>query len=921
MSTHTLFCALLSLLFLSTLVLAQGNWTTSPFNPFSLPLAVKSPYVNAWAPLGFNTTGSVPLNQAIPRLWSDVSADMGWDAAILVDGNPYQLLGVPPTNTPLVNAIQQSFVFTPTRSSYVLQAGLVNVIMTFMSPIEAKDIVRQSLPFSYLYFEVDSIDGNAHDITIYSDVTGQWISGNSGLESEWQINESSDFVYLQMGLTSPGPFQEIDDRPQDATVYYCAKKTTGVSWQIGPADDIRAGFANGTSLNDQAQAGTHPVGNPFNTLSFSVDLGSVSSTSEPIAFALGVVRDPVIQYTNRLTQIEGRSAYYWSQFTNIHDAIGDVVNHSVDALSTAVSLDNQILGDASKISNNYGDILSLSTRQAMGALEYTLSKANGALNTSDVKAFIKDMGGIGSGGVNAVDVLYSAMPIYLYLNPDILGYLLSPLLKYQESPQYTNLFAAQDAGSRFPNATGNPNGHNQEIEHSANMLIMSLAHAQTTGDGSLLAEHYGLLNRWADYLVNNTMNPVDETTSSSDGITSANQTNLILKGIIGIGAMAKISQYGGRSDDQSNYDTIAKQYVQQWTNLASASDQLVLNFGSGSSGLIYNLYADKLLQLNLIDSSVYSLQTSFYKQQTSLWKYGIPLDSSNASSITRSDWMLFAASSASDTTVRDAMISQVWEYGSANSDQNLPFPISYHADSGSWVAGQSSPAQGAMFAPLALNVPLRPVDFSENRGGNGDGEDSTGSSNIGIIVGAVVGGLLGLGIIAALLFFFRRRRVRQQKGVYYVDYTANSMQQMNLRSGDVIQPSTSSVDSETQQLRAVPYQYSLQASGTDNSYLPSSSGSADVVAIHAQHVAETKLGREMRETRVNRNTSVTSDGQSEIIRSHALSRIGLQQNEILFEMDNIRREIERIREERAMFGEPLPSYDDELAALAARASR
>ncbi|KAL5508747.1 hypothetical protein ACEPAG_4726 [Sanghuangporus baumii] len=417
------------------------------------------------------------------------------------------------------------------------------------------------------------------------------------------------------------------------------------------------------------------------------------------------------------------------------------------------------------------------------------------------------------------------------------------------------------------------------------------------------------------------MNPVGETTSSSDGITSANQTNLILKGIIGIGAMAKISQYGGRSDDQSRYDTIAKQYVQQWTNLASASDRLVLNFGSGSSGLIYNLYADKLVQLNLIDSSVYSLQTSFYKQQTSLWKYGIPLDNSNVSSITRSDWMMFAASSAFDTTVRDAMISQVWEYASANSDQNLPFPISYHPDSGSWIAGQNSPAQGAMFAPLALNVPLQPVDFSENRGGNGDDEYSTGSSNIRIIVGAVVGGLLGLGIIAVFLFFFNRRRVQQKKGDSYVSCTLKPMQQINLRSGAVIEPPTSSMDTETQRLRAVPYQYPSQASGIDNSYPPSSSGSADVGAIRAQHVAETKLGREMRETRVNRSTSVTTGNQSETIRSLALSRIGLQQNVILSEMDNMRREIERIREERAMFGEPLPSYDDELAALAARVSR
>ena len=35
----------------------------------------------------------------------------------------------------------------------------------------------------------------------------------------------------------------------------------------------------------------------------------------------------------------------------------------------------------------------------------------------------------GTSRVNAVDVIYAAMPIYVYLNPDILGYLLNPLLE------------------------------------------------------------------------------------------------------------------------------------------------------------------------------------------------------------------------------------------------------------------------------------------------------------------------------------------------------------------------------------------------------------------------------------------------------------------------------------------------------------
>lgn len=118
------------------------------------------------------------------------------------------------------------------------------------------------------------------------------------------------------------------------------------------------------------------------------------------------------------------------------------------------------------------------------------------------------------------------MPAYIYLWPDLLGHLLRPLLEYQESTQYTNAYAAEDlgtvhpipclcmltflcrySGSAYPNATGNFNGHDTKIEQSANMLIMALAHAQASGDGSLLAQHYSLLDKWATYLVNNALAP------------------------------------------------------------------------------------------------------------------------------------------------------------------------------------------------------------------------------------------------------------------------------------------------------------------------------------------------------------------------------------------------------------------------------
>lgn len=98
-----------------------------------------------------------------------------------------------------------------------------------------------------------------------------------------------------------------------------------------------------------------------------------------------------------------RLGYVGSQRTTTyscpHYQILGVLNDFGDALSNAIALDNQILHDGSQISTNYYDLLALSTRQAMGAIDITVGQDGaGNLNTSDIKAFMRGTGGIGSGG-------------------------------------------------------------------------------------------------------------------------------------------------------------------------------------------------------------------------------------------------------------------------------------------------------------------------------------------------------------------------------------------------------------------------------------------------------------------------------------------------------------------------------------------
>ena len=87
---------------------------------------------------------------------------------IRVDGQTFQWMGNP--GAPNVNQI--SYIYTSTKSIFTMNvAGKVEMIITFLSPVTPDDLKRQSLTFSYLHVAVSSMDGKAHDVQLYSDIS------------------------------------------------------------------------------------------------------------------------------------------------------------------------------------------------------------------------------------------------------------------------------------------------------------------------------------------------------------------------------------------------------------------------------------------------------------------------------------------------------------------------------------------------------------------------------------------------------------------------------------------------------------------------------------------------------------------------------------------------------------------------------
>lgn len=92
----------------------------------------------------------------------------GWAGMVRVDGTTYTWMGLPGTTT--VN--QTSYVYTSTRSIFTMNvADKVQMNITFLSPITPNDLKRQSLIFSYVDVEIESLDGTSHDVQVYADIS------------------------------------------------------------------------------------------------------------------------------------------------------------------------------------------------------------------------------------------------------------------------------------------------------------------------------------------------------------------------------------------------------------------------------------------------------------------------------------------------------------------------------------------------------------------------------------------------------------------------------------------------------------------------------------------------------------------------------------------------------------------------------
>ncbi|KAI5802839.1 putative glutaminase [Pyronema domesticum] len=699
-------------LFVTSVLLWTTTSAASSIHPPVLPLAVRNPYLSVW----YNSRQEPWKNW--PMFWTGEQLGFGIMARLPSKRAVYPLVGRAQDSLTansayaLTDPIFQGFQYDShsTTLSYNL-GNAAKIELYFSSPITGDSIMRQSLPASYVEVKVT---GN-EDVELYVEIDGaSWVSHDRNVPIKWGFSRTSTLQSWAVSRQTELLFTERSDRAEWGTFFFTAPADPSVTSSTSDAGAARASFATTGIVSKNS---TQPVALGNRVFAFSKPFSKndvVSNTT--VLFTLAMAQDPIVQFAGKDGYLPRRPL--WTQYyKSASEMLSFHYNDYQKALTSASVFTNKVSSEATRlVSSAYADILALSARQVMGATYFTGTPKDPIINLKEISS---------NGNYQTVDVIFPAFPFFLYLNPSWLAYLLEPLLEHQNAGLYPNAYSIHDLGAHFPNATGHPDGNDEPmpVEECGNMLIMALAYARTL-DAKSAAEwinrdgRYKLWKQWSSFLVRFSLLPDKQLSTDDFAGRLENQTNLALKGIIGIRAMAELSNYIEETEDAKNYTSIALDYIPKWQEMAMSRDgthtKLAYHW-EGSWGSLYNSYADALLCFHLdakpfLAHEVYQKQSKWYSLVHQ--RYGLPLDSRHL--YTKSDWEIWTAAVADDETRRMIIDSMGKWLEETSSDR--PFTDLYESHSGGFADGitfMARPVAGGHFAVVALE------GFCNNKAGQG----------------------------------------------------------------------------------------------------------------------------------------------------------------------------------------------------------
>ncbi|MCJ7840038.1 DUF4965 domain-containing protein [Lederbergia sp. NSJ-179] len=656
--------------------------------PPSVPLVTNDPYLSIWS--------------AVDHLYDDHTCH--WTnkrnsmvGIILIDGKPRRFMGKvelvearPYEEPPSLE--QKSLQVDPLTSTYTFAGDGIELEVSFMTPLLLDDLDLLSRPASYVTFRVRSVDGKPHDVKIYFDISGECCVNTPDQEVIWSREIINDqIVSLRMGTEAQPILQRVgDDTRIDWGYFYLAAKGTSDLKTVIHSYNARKRFVETGQLpeSDDEQQPRSLVDNPP-VMAVVLGLGEINEdwASDYLVLAYDDIHS--IEYFGKPLD-----AYWRRNGMTFADMLVLAVEQYDEIQEKCDTFHSQLINESKDAGGEkYQDILSLAYRQAIAAHKLVCDE-NG-----DILFFSKE--NFSNGCIATVDVSYPSIPLFLHYNPELVKGMMRPIFRYAGSPDWKFDFAPHDVGT-YPKANGQVYGENKlefqmPIEECGNMLIMAAAVSLYEEDASFAKAHWGLLSKWANYLLENGLDPENQLCTDDFAGHLAHNANLSIKAIMGIGAYSIMCKMLNDSVAETKYLMSAKEMASKWEGMARVQDHSKLTFDSESDtwSLKYNLVWDHLFGLHLFSDELKAKELSFYRTKQN--QYGTPLD--NRNTYTKADWFVWSASMAESKEDFEKMIAPLWDFLNESSSR-VPLTDWYDTVTGKQSGFQNRSVVGGLFIQL-----------------------------------------------------------------------------------------------------------------------------------------------------------------------------------------------------------------------------
>ena len=582
-------------------------------------------------------------------------------------------------------AIQNKVSLSATQTHYEFTCGAVDLKIQFVSPLLPDDLDLLSRPVNYINYKVISNDGATHDVQVYFETTPEWAVNEPTQEVNVTKGVTGNVEFVKAGTTEQPILQKQGDniRIDWGYVYLAAQQNKTTSVSIGDYFSSKEAFTQKGQVLSLNKMKSKPI-KQMPAMVCVDNLGAVSSKVSSGYVMIAYDDRESIQYFG--DNLKG----WWTKggTVTINDALQSAEAEHEQVVNRCAEFDNNLWNAALEAGGkNYADLCVLAFRQSIAAHKLVKDKKGNIL------FFSKE--NFSNGSIGTVDVTYPSAPLFLLYNPNLLKGMLNPIFYYSESGKWNNPFAAHDVGT-YPRANGQTYGGNMPVEECGNMVILTSAIAQVEGNAEYAQKHWDVLTTWANYLMENGMDPENQLCTDDFAGHFAHNTNLSVKAIMGIACYGKLAGMLGKTEIAEKYTFKAKEMAAKWVKMANDGDHFRLTFDKAKTwSQKYNLVWDKLLNLNIFPKEMMQKEVAYYLTKQN--KYGLPLD--NRRTYTKSDWIVWTATLADDKATFEKFIDPVHDYVTDTPDR-VPMSDWYETKDATHVGFQARSVVGGYFIKM-----------------------------------------------------------------------------------------------------------------------------------------------------------------------------------------------------------------------------